>query len=81
MNYYAAYGTYASRPGIFVIVADNLTDASSKLNNAFKGLPLSAQRDTLAEAWEGVQSCIEDIEQRKVDYYTRVTRDIYFFEE
>ena len=73
MKYYAAYGTYASRPGIFVIVASSFAEALSKLNNAFKGLPLSVRHNTLAEAWEGVQPCIEDIEQRKVDYYTRVT--------
>ena len=82
MKYYAAYGTYTARFGTYIVVARSLADAHSKLDQMVqKKLPVSIKYNTLVRVWEGEQLYIEDIEQKKVDYYTRLTNDVYFFEE
>jgi len=87
--YWAAIGTYQRRPGFYIVLVPlNIPEslrypvALSKLNTAvLRTHQGTLKYYTLREAWEGLEPCIEDIAQRRTDYYDRLSPNVFFFEE
>ena len=92
-KYFGVHGTYEGyAPGLYVVRASSIREALSKLTQATVEsvllLPLDLFHhdkghyniDELQPAWEAIAWAIEDIEQKKTDYYVDLGRGVYYFE-
>lgn len=79
-DYYAAHGYLEGTKGIFIVKASTWLEAKGRLMSAAERR-VGISFESPARPWEGVLSCVDQVENREEEYYTRLGRYVYFFEE